>query len=145
METKTESGWQGTEVYLKLLSIIWEKNLNYYEGINESRDVDLVLKTLSDLYYGLRSLKSVLSYFLKSDKNASAILDKLFNEIKEETGDKEIIQCSFTWQQIYKVRNTLINIQDELFIVLGTSKLLVPINTRKIYDTMYEELEEENS
>jgi hypothetical protein len=145
METKTESGWQGTEVYLKLLSIIWEKNLNYYEGINESRDVDLVLKTLSDLYYGLRSLKSVLSYFLKSDKNASAILDKLFNEIKEETGDKEIIQCSFTWQQIYKVRNTLINIQDEMFIVLGTSKLLVPINTRKIYDTMYEELEEENS
>jgi len=145
METKTESGWQGTEVYLKLLSIIWEKNLNYYEGINESRDVALVLKTLSDLYYGLRSLKSVLSYFLKSDKNASAILDELFNEIKEETGDKEIIQCSFTWQQIYKVRNTLINIQDELFIVLGTSKLLVPINTRKIYDTMYEELEEENS
>lgn len=144
METKTESGWQGTNDYLPYLGTIWAKNLTYFEKINESRDVSIVLKALSDYYYGLISLKKSIIFFIESnDEDNKKILVHLA-KIRLMTQDREILQCPFTWEQIYAVRNILIEFDEDLFRVQGKTKLLAPIITKKIYESLTEQLDEEN-
>lgn len=144
METKTESGWNGTNDYLPYLGTIWAKNLTFFEKINDSRDVALVLKSLSDYYYGLVSLKKSIIFFIESDDKDKEKVLSHFQKIKEMTQDREILQCAFTWEQIYKVRNILIELDEDLFRVQGKTKLLAPIVTKKIYETLHEQLDEEN-
>ena len=144
METRTESGWNGTNDYLPYLSVIWNKNLTYSEKINESRDIALVLKSLSDYYYGLLSLKKSIIFFIEANKGDGEKIDTHIANIKTMTGDKEILQCQFDWSDIYKVRNTLIEFDEDLFRVMGKCKLLAPLVMKKTYDNLTEQLNEEN-
>lgn len=144
METKTESGWQGTNDYLPYLGSIWAKNLTYFERINESRDVSIVLKALSDYYYGLISLKKSIIFFIESDETYNNNILKHLDDVREMTKEREILQCPFTWEEIYKIRNILIALDEDLFRVQGKCKLLAPIVTKKIYETLTEQLNEEN-
>lgn len=144
METKTESGWQGTNDYLPYLGSIWAKNLTYFERINESRDVSIVLKALSDYYYGLISLKKSIIFFIESNEEDNKKILVHLGKIKLMTQDREILQCPFTWEQIYQVRNILIELDEDLFRVQGKTKLLAPIVTKKIYESLTEQLDEEN-
>lgn len=142
--TKTESGWQGTDVFLQFLSIIWSKNHTYLEKINDSDDLRTQLKALSDYYYGLRNLRSVLVYFIESEENSKKRIELLFNRVKEKTGEADITRCTLNWDEIHHIRNTLIEIQDEMFRILGSSRLLVPITRKRIFDDLTEEVNEEN-
>jgi len=144
MEQRTESGWNGTNDYLPYLSVIWNKNLTYSEKINESRDIGLVLKSLSDYYYGLLSLKKSIIFFIESDDKDRETIEKHITSIKTMTNDKEILQCSFSWEDIYKVRNILIAFDEDLFRVMGKCKLLAPLVIKKSYDSVTEQLDEEN-
>lgn len=142
---KTESGWQGSQEYIGFLSVIWNKNLGYSEKINESRSVDLTLKALSDFYYGLYSFRSAMIFFIESVGESDEKIQKHLEKIKAITDGKELIQCQLDWSKIQEVRDTLLEIQDELFRVAGKSRLLVGITMKKQYETLGEELDEENA
>jgi hypothetical protein len=144
MEQRTESGWNGTNDYLPYLSVIWNKNLTYSEKINESRDIGLVLKSLSDYYYGLLSLKKSIIFFIEANEDDTATINKHIADIKELTEDKEILQCKFDWAQIYKIRNILIAFDEDLFRVQGKCKLLAPLVIKRTYESLTEQLDEEN-
>lgn len=142
---KTESGWQGSQEYIGFLSLIWTKNLGYSEKINEGRSIDMTLKALSDFYYGLYSFRSAMIFFIESTDGANDNIESYLKTIKDITQGKELIVCSLNDTQIQTVRDSLLKMQDELFRVAGKSKLLVGITTKKQYETLGEELDEENA
>ena len=142
---KTESGWQGSQEYIGYLSVLWNKNLSYSEKINESRSVELTLKAMSDFYYSLYSFRSAMIFFIESSEGANEKIQAHLTKIKSITGGKELIQCTLEWDKIYQIRDTLLDIQDELFRVAGKSRLLIGITTKKQYENLGEELDEENA
>lgn len=142
---KTESGWQGSQEYIGYLSVIWNKNLSYSEKINEGRSVDMTLKALSDFYYGLYSFRSAMIFFIESTEGAPEAIKAQLKIITDITQGNELIVCTLSSEQIKTVRNALLEMQDELFRVAGKSRLLVGITTKKQYENLGEELDEENA
>lgn len=142
---KTESGWQGSQEYINYLGVIWIKNLGYSEKINEGRSVDMTLKALSDFYYGLYQFRSAMIFFIESTEGAPEAIKEQLKVITDITQGDELIVCKLNSDQIKTIRNALLEMQDELFRVAGKCKLLVGITTKKQYENLGEELDEENA
>jgi hypothetical protein len=145
VQIKTESGWQGSQEYIGYLSVLWNKNLSYSEKINDTTNVNSTLKALSDFYYSLYSFRSAMIFFIETSPESDKKIRDSLTSIKVLTGNKEILQCALDWDQVYALRDILLEIQDELFRVAGKSRLLVGITTKKQYETLGEELDEENA
>ena len=144
MQTQTISSWTNAEAYGQHIFKIADKNLEYYNQINESRDVAKVLKALSDYYYGLLSLKNACSFFIRKNSIQNKIIVELFDKIKAISLGKELLQCPLKWEEIYEVRDLVFKINEEIFYTLGESNLLTPAHIKKTYDDNYEVIDAES-
>ena len=111
--------------------------------VNVSQDVDITILNMQAWWECLKSLYYISRYTL-SDTEVE-FFDKIIDEINSVTDDKDFSHANlFESGKADKIKHNLEVFESEIWLVLGKYGFLVKRNKQKIYDSVEEQIEDEN-